>query len=218
MRLRACFLAVLAASVAAPVHAQTSLEVGPLVGYYQPTGQFQTGSTYFTDLPARPQDLSAVVWGGELRVWLGRRLGVQVQGGVASRRVPTTLVPVIVGLPAQRVSATRARIVLASVLLLYDLSPAPNRYRLWLGAGPGLVQHGGTTYQPFGSPVSSAGVVDVGASVPLFSNVRAAGGLQTTLYDFHMTAPPSYGAPGMVQSGFQTDVLFHLELTWTLRW
>ncbi len=214
----AILLAAVATVAAVPLSAQSSFEFGPLFGYYRPTGSFSTATASFSDAspPARASYLAAVAWGAQVRWWLGKRFGVELQAADAASRVhggPVTWAmpcafpgcgPIPVAPPIPR------SVLVGSVQLLYDVSPAPERYRVWLAAGPGFVQHRGKQYQPFGSPIQSAGVVGLGGSLPLVGHLRATAGVTTEMYVFHLRV-----AGHEIQTGFQTDVLFHVGLIWS---
>ena len=66
--------------------AQTSVSVGPYVGYYRPFGHFDPASVYITGMPTTPQDLSGAAFGGEADAWFGRHLGASIQA--VCRRAP----------------------------------------------------------------------------------------------------------------------------------
>ncbi len=210
------------ATSAAPLSAQSTLEIGPLVGYYRPTGTFGRMGVYSTSLPSSPADLSGVAWGAEVRWWLGRRLGLEVQGTVTSSTVRPVDVPLVAGpvavpIPEEPITPSRVRVSTAWALLLLNLGA--ERYRAWVDAGPGVVRHGGTAYGLYGSPTEAAGVVGLGGSVPLSAHLSATAAATATLYDFHVTMPaqPEAVYPMYLQEGFQTDVLLRFGLEWALR-
>lgn len=215
---RVRLLILMAAVTAAPLCAQSRFEIGPIFGYYRPTGTFSTATVSVSDAwaPARASVLAAVAWGGQLRWWFGKRFGVEVQA--ADARTHSSgfaggyfLCPGL-GCYAPPSPPMPRSVLMGSALLLYDVSPAPERYRVWLAAGPGFVQHRGEQYRPFGSPVQSAGVVGLGGSLPLLAHLRATAGISTAMYVFHLR-----DAGYEIQTGFQTDVLFHVGLMWSPR-
>lgn len=195
--------------VAAPLRAQLTFDAGPTLGYYRPTGHFEAASVHLTSLPLRPADLSGPAWGGEARLWLDRRIGVQLQAATASSTIGEVLTPGGVSPP------TRARVLTVTVQGLWNLSPAPERYRFWLGAGTGLVRHGGDAYADHGSPIDVAGVLGVGAAAHVVSRLRVTGGVSALLYTFDLEMPPDLRSnPGSLQRGFQRDVQLHFGLSW----
>ena len=132
----------LAAALPAPAAAQTSFDLGPLVAWYRPMGSFEPASIYSTILPGKPSDLSGLAWGVEGRVWFGRRLGVQLQVAEASSTIGA------INTPAGFTSGpTPAQVQFVTAQALYNFYPSPERARLWLNAGTGVVRHGG----PLGS-------------------------------------------------------------------
>jgi len=195
--------------LAAPLAAQPAVDLGPLVGYYRPLGHFDPASVYVTSLPGSPSALSGVAWGGAARVALGRRFGAEGQLSVAGSTLPSAATP------AGETPPTSARVLVLTAQAQYDVSPAPQRFRLWVGAGPGLVRHGGDAYAPYGTPVSLAGALGAAADVPLGARVRAAAGVDALLYAFDVAMPPALrGNPGSLQHGFRHDALVHVGLRW----
>ena len=205
--------AMLALAAAAPLQAQRGIEVNALYGYYRPTGEFDPSGTVASGLPVRPQDLGGVALGGEARLWLGPRWGVQVQGTTTTSTTPDVVTPggCCLGAPV-RVSTFAARAA-------YNLLPDSRDARLWLGAGPALVRHGGKGYADFGSPVYLAGSAGAGVSVRLpGSGVRVSAGSAALLYHYMVYSPVDWGLPTRetVQSGWRRDLLLHVGLGWGL--
>src|SRR6476469_4542898 len=60
--------------------AQMLVELGETIGYYSPVGSFQSGSAHSLDLPRSPSSLSGTAFGGDLRLWVGPRLGLELAG------------------------------------------------------------------------------------------------------------------------------------------
>lgn len=213
---RGCFILSALACVtilAVPLDAQTSFEVGPLVGYYRPVGHFRPASVYSTLLPTTPSELSGTSWGANARLWLGRRFGIDASGMATSRMIGGGIGPGFGVMPARQ-----ARVLTVAIEALYDFSLAPGKYRAWVGAGPGLVRHSGDAYASFGSFTDLAGVVSAGASVRLLPHVAAVGQVGTALYNYDIPMPPSLAKnPGQLQSGFQEDLSLRFGLAWTLR-
>ena len=200
------------ALLVAPFRAQTSLDVGPLAGYYRPLGHFAPASVYSTSLPSSPGDLSGGAWGGTAHLVFGRRLGVAAQAAVAKSTIPSVVTPEGPSHP------TGAQVLVASAQAQYDVSPDPRRYRIWLGAGPAVVRHGGDAYHAYGSPTSAAGALGVGLTAPIGAHLRLAAGATTRLYSLTVKMPPELrGNPGSLEHGFQTDALLHLGVAWVPR-
>lgn len=202
------FLALLVA----PLRAQTSLDVGPLAGYYRPLGNFTPASVYSTSLPSRPGDLSGGAWGGTAQLAFRGRLGVEAQAAVARSTIPSVITPEGSSHP------TGAQVLVVSSQVEYDVSPDPRRYRIWVGAGPAVVRHGGDAYNAYGAPTSAAGALGIGVTAPIGAHVRLAAGATTLLYSLTVKMPPELrGNPGSLEHGFQTDALLHLGIRWVPR-
>lgn len=190
-----------------PAGTQVGFDVGPLVALYAPTAGFDP-AYYSTALPNAPSDLSGVAWGGEGRLWLGQRFGLQIQAAVAASSVGGGNTP---GGPAP---ATPARVLTATVQALYTVYAKPRTARVWLGVGGGLVRHGGTAYAPYGAPASPSGALGLGSAIPVSRHLSATIGLNTLLY--YMDLRDSNRKK--LERGFQVDALVHLGLSWARRY
>ena len=211
-RMSAVFVAVFA--FAAPLCAQSSFELAPLYGYYRPFGSFAQPSASIGSLPNKPSDLSGIAWGAEAHLWISQRLGVQVQAAVANSSIG-----IRVG-PEGSEGPTPAQVLIVTAQAQYDLSPSPEKYRMWVSAGPGLVRRGGDAYAiaGVGSPISVGAAFGIGLDIPIVSRLRATVGAQTLLYQLDVPMPPILrGNPGGLESGFQIDGLAHVGLAWGWR-
>lgn len=192
-----------------PVRAQTTIDVGPLVGYYRPLGHFESSSVYSTSLPNTPSELSAVTRGAVAHVSFGRRLGVEAQLSVAHSTIGIANTPAG---PGQRTDALEVAVTLQGQ---YDVSPTPEKYRLWLSAGPGFIQHGGEAYAKFGSPLFVGGALGLGIAIPIGYHLQIAAGATTLFYGFNVKTPQTMGGdPVSLQRGSQSDALIHLGVRW----
>jgi hypothetical protein len=199
----------------APLCAQSSFELAPLYGYYRPTGDFAPASVYSTRLPVKPSDLSGTAWGAQAQLWLGRRLGVQVQAAVANSIIPGGPTPGFGPSPP-----TAAQVLVVTAQGQYDLSPSPDRYRIWVSAGPGLVRHEGDAYSINGNKpaISLGGALGAGLNVPIVSRLSVTAGADLLLYPLDVKLPPALSHnPGSLESGFQRDALVHVGLAWSWR-
>jgi hypothetical protein len=204
-----CVIAAVALTLCftTPLSAQISFDVGPLVAYYRPIGNFDPASVYTTDLPNKPSDLSAMALGSAAHVWFGQRWGAGAQVAVANSSVPEMATP-----NGPR-GPTAAQEMTASVQAQYDISPNPEKFRVWVSAGPGVIRHAGKAYERYGSPVDVAGVVGIDITVPIASRLRFAAGVTTLLYPFDVPMPANLSLnPGSLEHGFQTDALLHVGL------
>lgn len=200
------------ALLAAPLAAQTSVDVGPLVGYYRPFGQFDPASVYSTSLPSSPRDLSGRAWGATAQLTFGARFGVEAQGSLTSSTIGGVISP------EGPSPLTTARVLVLTAQAQYDVSPAPRAFRLWLSAGPALVRHGGDTYAAYGAPTSVGGALGVAVTRPLGTHLQAVAGATTLLYTLNLAMPADLrGNPGSLEHGFQRDALLHVGVRWVLR-
>ena len=91
---------------------------------------------------------------------------------------------------------------------LYEVASS-ERTKFWLGAGRGLVRHGGDSYGSYGSPTSLAGTVGIGSNIRVRGRVSAALGLTTYLYFLEVI-----DSRNTLQRGFQVDPLVQAGLVW----
>jgi hypothetical protein len=67
--------------------AQMQVEIGATIGYYSPMGSFQAEQAHLTDLPSSPSSLSGTAIGGDLRLWLVPRVGLELAGSTTASSV-----------------------------------------------------------------------------------------------------------------------------------
>ncbi len=214
-RHRSLLLVVVPALTAsAPLQAQRGVDANALLGYYRPTGSFDPTLGYSAGLPTTPAQLQGAFKGGEVRVWLGRHWGLQALVGFARSTIagPSAPAPGGAMLPPRR-----ALVGAYTVETLYNLARAPRGVRVWLGAGPALVKHGGLVYAGYG-PTSLGGALGAGASVRLGPGFRALAGAGALLYPFTVETSPRLLVltAGPVQKGFRRDLEAHVGLGWGL--
>ena len=203
--------ALLLLAAGSPVVAQTAIEAGPVFGYYRPTGTFKPAPVYSIALPRSPQDLSGVAWGGQARIWLGPRIGAEIQVTTAASTKG------VVNTPAGPMGPISARVTTGTAQLLYDFLPTSAGSRAWLSAGPGVVRHGGEAYAGVGSQTDLAGAAGLGGSISISRAVRAAAGVTALFYSYDVAMPADLRAAGeSLQKGFQSDVLVSVGVTWAL--
>ena len=200
---------VLIPVTATPVYAQISGNIGPLAGYYRPYGHFEPASVYSTSLPRQPRDLRGAAVGLIGQLSFGRRLGVEAQVAVANSTLPAVITPGGASGP------TAARVSVATLQAQYDISPAPEKVRLWVSAGPGLVQYGGDAYRCCGSPRSVGVALGAGVSLPVASMLQVTAGATALRYSVDVAMPRALqGNPGSLERGTQTDAIIHVGLRW----
>jgi hypothetical protein len=149
--------------------------------------------------------MTGLAWGAQGRLWVTRRVGLQLQIASASSSVGGGTTPVGVLTP------TPVRVMTGTAQVLFDLHPA-GATRLWVSSGVGLVRHGGLAYARYGSPTQATGVLGLGSSIPLHRHLKVSLGLTTLLYSFTLRD----SAATAVERGFQVDALAHLGLVWAL--
>jgi len=190
-------------------HAQTSLEFGPLIGYYRPFGSFEDASVYSTALPRTPRDLSGTAWGGEARAWFGKRVGVELRASFAQSTIPS------VATPAGPTRPTLANVGMLTAQGLFTLIGAPARHQIWVSAGGGAIRHGGQAYDRHGAPTDIGAALGAGARARLTPRIHATLGISTLVYMFDVPMPPELRLnPGSLQRGRQVDASIHLGATW----
>jgi hypothetical protein len=201
----------LAATIAAPAiaSAQTRVEIGPLLGYFRPFGNFEPSSVYSTTLPRDPKDLKGRSLGGESRVWFGDRVGAELRGSVARSTIPSVSTPVGPSRP------TSADVTTLTTQALLTVLGRPARYQVWISGGVGLVHHGGEAYEQHTSLTDVGPVVGAGARIRLNRNLHATGGFSAVTYMFDMPMPSDLQLnPGSLERGRQLDVLVHIGVSW----
>ncbi len=194
-----------------PVGAQVRIDVAPVIGYYHPLGTFDQASVYSTTLPTSPQDLSGFAWGGAVHLWSGGHFGAEIQVVDASSTIASVITP---GGPSP---PTSAHVLMATAQALYVASRTPEGPRVWFGAGPGVVHHGGDAYAPYDSPTEIAATLSLGSAVAIWSHLDATFGVDMLFYAFDLPLPPPLEQnPGSLEHGSQADALLHFGLSWTL--
>ena len=200
------FHVVLAASLAA----QTSLSVGPYLGYYRPFGQFEPASVSSTSLPREPQDLAGVALGGEAEAWFGRHFGASVDAAVTRSSVGMTITPAGPRGP----TSAHVETVVAQALVGLPRLLGPHS---WISGGVGMVRHTGDAYATLSSLSQGAGVIGGGTRVDLNHRVSLTAGVTTLWYMLNIPMPPELRAnPGSLERGRQLDVTFRLAASWSI--
>jgi hypothetical protein len=196
--------------LAASVAAQTSLSVGPYVGYYRPFGHFEPASVYSTNLPPDPQALAGAVFGGEADAWLGKHFGASLDAAVTRSSVGITLTPEGPRGP----TSAHVETVVAQALVALPRMLGPHS---WISGGFGMVRHTGDAYAGLSSLSQGAGVVGAGSRLDLNDRVSLTAGVTTLWYMLNVPMPPELRAnPGSLERGRQLDVTFRLPASWSI--
>lgn len=204
--------ALLALVLAPPAEGQSSVTLGPMAGYYLPTGGFDPATVYLVGLPDTPGDLKGGAWGGEAGIEWGGRLGVRVQALTSATRLGRVYTP---GGP---VGPTSVRILAGSAQLCYALLVDPRGNRIWVSAGPGVIRHGGDAYAAVGAQTDLAGALGLGGRVPLGGAFALTAGVSALFYAYDVAMPAALRLNGdSLQKGTQRDVLFHVGVDWVWR-
>ena len=140
-----------------PVAAQASIDVGPFLALYAPQGDFEPAAYYTTRLPGSPQDLRGAAWGMQVRTWLTQHFGVQGHFAMSSSTVGGVFSP------AGPTPHRTARVLTTSVMAVARRDSAVRGMQIYVGAGPGVIHHGGEAYEPYRSPVQLASVLGPGS-------------------------------------------------------
>lgn len=200
--------ALCSVALASPAAAQLKVELGATVGLYSPAGSFAPVSVHSTDLPNGPGDLSGATFGAQLRLWVIPRLGLELAGSTASSTVGST------NSPNGLSRTTSARVSTGTAQLLFRLTNDASRARIWLGAGAGEVQHGGQTYEVFGTPVNFAGVFSAGSAIRIIGGLSADVGVTSMIYNFNAHA--TQAGESLSERGRQVDMVFRTGLSYAL--
>lgn len=220
---RCCALAVVVAVPAftQPAAAQTKVEVSATLAYYSPMGSFDPASVRSTALPNSPSALSGAAFGGELRLWLTPRIGVQLGANTASSRLgiggspeEPNRPPVGGTLPIDEVTSVGARVSAATAQLLYEVLGTDHGARVWLSAGGAVVRHAGEAYAPYGNPVNYGGAVGLGSAFRIKGPLSAELGLTTMIYRMNLRGS-SETDPEVRERGTQADALLHTGVSYS---
>ncbi len=186
--------------------AQGRLEVGGLIGFYAPTGSFGSADYHSSNLPSSPQDLTALSFGGQFRLWSPSRIGLQLEGSTASMHVGGG------GTPEGNALGSHANVLAGTIQLLYSLSGPDDDHRFWLSAGFGFVRHGGDAYRQYGSPVAATGVLGLGSTFPLAGRLHVMAGVTGMVYNLRVRD----GAGASLANGRQVDIRLQTGLAFAL--
>jgi hypothetical protein len=200
-----CALLLLAGSSTTLI-AQTSVGIGVVAGYYRPLGHFDPTPILSTGLPKEPANLQGTALGFDGQISIGRHWGIEGSASTTGSYLPGCICP---GGGGPR-NGTDARVNVAVLEGQYDLSLAPSRYRLWLSAGPALVQHAGDAYAPFDSPHSWAAAFGLDLGIGLIGPLQLHANATTVIYSFDVN-PDSRQS---LERGRQTDALISVGLRW----
>lgn len=197
-------LLVLGILPAAHSTAQVRAEFGPIIGYCRPVGSFESTSASAVTLPAHPSDNAGAALGLEGRLWVGRRFGVELRAANEWSSVPASVPP---GGP---VGPTAAHVLTLAAQGIWALAVGP-KARAWVGAGVGLMRHGGSANAPYGSPTNVAGTIGLGSSIRVHDPIRAVLGVTTYLYSLNVQS----ALGPTLERGCQVDPLVHLGMVWS---
>jgi hypothetical protein len=142
--------------------------------------------------------------GGEVNLWVGPRVGVSLQAGTATSGVRTS-VPFFVP------DTVSARVTTVSAQALWAL-PTRGGYRLFLGAGPGIVHRGGTAYEGMTGTTAPAAAFRAGTLIDVSERISLQLDFTALAYRFK---PKTATGPDVESQG-QADVFgrvgfaFHL--------
>jgi hypothetical protein len=209
-RVRCSALAVAISSVAlaSAAVAQVKVELGATIGRYAPMGSFQPASVYSTALPSDPGQLAGLALGGQLRVWVAPRIGFELAAVTTSTSTGGSFTP------NGAHPGSTARVSMGTAELLFRLTSDASRARVWLGAGGGAVQHGGSAYAEFGNPVNYGGVLGVGSAIRIVGGLSADAGVSWMIYNLNIRGS-ALNNPGLMERGTQADMLLRTGLSYS---
>lgn len=198
--------AVLAATaLPRPVLAQRVLDVGPVLGAYLPMGTFGHPNETSTP-PSSPSELRGQAWGGSARAWFNESWGVQLQGMGTSRVVGNGVItPGGFNVPPET-----ARVIGVNGEAVYRPNVAFKPW--WIGAGLGVVNHGGEAYDHphIEGRTSAAFTAGTGLDWRIGHSVLARIGATTWLYSLDVHSGPG----AYLERGFQADVIPFISVAW----
>ena len=201
-------VAIASITIASAAVAQMKVEVGASIGLYSPTGTFEPAPVHSTNLPRGPEQLSGSAIGAELRLWVAPRVGVQFTGTTTSSNVGGG------STPEGEAPTTSARVSTGSAQLLFRVTGDASRARIWLGAGRGVIQHGGSTYAPFGNPVNYGTVASIGSAIRIRGDLSADLGVSSMIYNLDIRGTAATD-PNLSERGRQVDLLMHTGLSYS---
>jgi hypothetical protein len=201
--------AVLLVCTASPSAAQIGIEIGATIGYYSPMGSFKADYPASVELPRSPSSLSGTAFGGELRLWVGPRIGLQLAGSTTASSVGGATTP-----DGVRPSVP-ARVSLGTAQLLYRVNGDESRAPVWLSAGGGAIKHGGAAYDVFHEPVNYGGVAGVGSAVRIRGGLSLDLELSSMIYNIDFRTP-GITLGGLKERGTQLDMMLCTGLSYSL--
>jgi hypothetical protein len=194
----------------AALGAQTSVSVGPYIGYYRPLGHFEPASVFSTSLPQEPKDLAGAAIGVDADAWFGEHLGASLEAGVTRSTVGS------VDTPEGPRGPTSAHVESVVAQVLIGL-PRALGSRSWIGGGLGLVRHAGDAYAGLSSLSQGTGVIGAGTRVDLSRRVSLSAGVTALWYMLNVPMPPLLrDNPGSLERGRQFDVTVRVGASWSI--
>ena len=199
--------ALLLASVASASAAQMRLEIGATIGYYSPMGSFKQDYPLSVELPRSPSSLGGTELGGQLRLWVVPRIGVEVAGSTTASSVgggstPNGIHP-----------SVAARVSLGTAQLLFRVTGDDTRTPVWLSAGGGAIKHGGAAYEIFNEPVNYGGVVGLGSAFRIWSGLSLNLELASMIYNIDFRNS-SVAIHGLRERGMQVDMMLRTGVSY----
>ena len=211
MRFRCLTLCTLVLAADVPVHAQVRAAVGLVFGYDRPFGYFDGGGA--TNIASAPSDLMGPMTGGIVDLSFGRKFGFEAEIARVHGFIPEPSHPSAAG-ANPFFGDTRFTTDIATIEGEYDVSPTPERYRVWLKAGPAFVRHGGDGYVQYGNPHSFGAAAGAALVVPLGRQFQFVTDLTTVSYVIDVPPPKNQVSSEPFQHGVLHDALLQLGLRW----
>ncbi|MFN8581197.1 MAG: hypothetical protein U0163_09510 [Gemmatimonadaceae bacterium] len=139
------------ALIAAPVAAQNAgrIVLTPFIGGYVPSGNVGTFETTEegTTITSRAKHQSTFTIGGTGSYWLNDRWAIEAGVAYTPSDVKVSASAPLGGGAFGLSDSEHARIWMGSLRAMVNVMPATSSFRLRLGAGPAVINHGGKAYK-----------------------------------------------------------------------
>lgn len=187
-------LAAVLLLAAAPLSAQ--VEVGPILGAYVPTSDIALADQNSAFSQSNAKVRTGVAFGGIVRVWLERRVGLE-----ASLLHSSTSVALHGGFGGASTDTPDASVTAGTFAALLRFTPGSVAAPIWASGGVAFVNHSGEAFRGFSNRKSMGGTVGAGARVPLGRQFGIDLGLRSLLYSVALR-----DSAGTLPSRFQIDM------------
>ena len=189
--------------IARPLHAQ--VELVPYAGFYAPTSDFK-----LRPLPpntgfglATGKQETGILLGGQARVWVTRRFGLQV--GAAHAASDLKVSPQFTTAPDSSVEASLTILTFGG-LVRFPVSTLPNP--IWAELGGAGVSRQGNAFDSYDNPKSVGGMLGLGTGLGLTDRLRADISFRGIFYKLGLQ-----DSLGSLPSRTHVDLMAHVGLS-----